>query len=245
MLLHILRASFFVIVCTTLYSTPALASDTSIQIKEAVNRFLIEYEESLLLESNSQQTNSHKRIATMVGYVDSRLNLKPCESPLEVTLRNSNRTSGRLTTKVSCSTGSLWSLYVPITIDIYQTVIVAHTPIPRGSSLQAHHLTLKEKNISTLYRGYYPNIKPLLGYITTRAIRADEVISPRNLTSPKVVYRNEEVVIIAKAGGLKVRATGIALSDGVLGERISIRNKITKKVIEARVKGPGRVEIQI
>ena len=244
MLLHNLSVSFFVTCCLALFSMPIIASETSEQIHSAVKNFVQNHEKTFLSKSGINADRA-SRIETKIGYVDPRLNLKPCQIPLEVNFRHSNKTTGRLTTKVSCNTGSLWSLYVPVTIDLYQRVAIANTPIPRGAHLQQHHLRLEEKNISMLYRGYYFNTKPLLGFVTTRAIKIDEVISPRNLTAPKVIYRNEEVTIIAKAGGLRVRASGVALSDGVLGETISVRNKNTKKIVEARVRGPGKVEIQI
>ena len=248
MLLHNTTLTFFVTCWISSFSSAILASESSEQIQFAVNEFAQEYKNTVLLEATSgdrSDKRSNKRVEIKIGYVDPRLSLKPCTTPLEINLRRSNKTIGRLTTKVSCTSGSMWSLYVPMTIDLFQTVAVAGAPIPRGANLQSHHLQLKEKNISMLYNGYYIDQKALLGLVTTRSIKMGDVISPRNLTAPKVVYRNEEVTIIAKAGSLKVRARGIALSDGLLGEKISVRNKKTKKIIQARVKGPGKVEIQI
>lgn len=244
MSLHNFTVSFFVTCWFSLFSVPIAASESSEQIQTAVGHFLLDHEKKLIVKFQSQP-NTEKRIETQMGNIDSRLGLKACQAPLTVKLRNDNKTTGRLTTKVSCSTGSMWSLYVPVTIHVFQTVAVANTPIPRGTSLQAHHLRLDEKNISTLYRGYYPQTKSLLGLVTKRAIRTDDVIDPQNVSEAKIVQRDEEVTIIANIGGLKVRAAGIALSDGILGENISVRNKNTNKVIEARVKGPGKVEIQI
>ena len=58
-----------------------------------------------------------------------------------------------------------------------------------------------------------------------------------------MIKRGESVVMTAKSGALQVRIQATALTDGHAGEQISVRNKQSKRVVEARVIGPGKVSV--
>jgi flagellar basal body P-ring formation protein FlgA len=53
------------------------------------------------------------------------------------------------------------------------------------------------------------------------------------------------VVISARSGAINVRMPGEALSGGILGQQISVRNLTSQRVIKARVMGPGQVEVEM
>ncbi len=60
--------------------------------------------------------------------------------------------------------------------------------------------------------------------------------------SPKVVERNERVVIKINTGGLKITAQGQALQQGRVGEQIWVRNSDSQKRLPAIVREDGSVE---
>jgi hypothetical protein len=59
--------------------------------------------------------------------------------------------------------------------------------------------------------------------------------------SPKVVFRNQPVVIELEIPGLRVTAMGLPLEDGRSGQLIKVRNIDSKRDIIARVKSDGTV----
>jgi len=59
--------------------------------------------------------------------------------------------------------------------------------------------------------------------------------------APKVVFRNQPVVIEIEIPGLKVTAMGLPLEDGKAGQLIKVRNVDSKRDIIARVKADGTV----
>ena len=71
------------------------------------------------------------------------------------------------------------------------------------------------------------------------------VITPRMIEEPKVVKKGDEVMIVATKGALSVRSSGVALSDGRVGQQISVKNSATKRIVKARVKRKGLVQVTI
>jgi flagella basal body P-ring formation protein FlgA len=61
----------------------------------------------------------------------------------------------------------------------------------------------------------------------------------------EAIRKGDQVVITARSGTVSVRMPGEALSDGVIGKQISVRNQRSNRVIRARVVGPGQVEVAL
>ena len=57
--------------------------------------------------------------------------------------------------------------------------------------------------------------------------------------------KGDQVVINARSGTLTVRMPGEALSDGGLSEQVRVKNLNSKRVIKARITGPGQVEVAL
>jgi flagella basal body P-ring formation protein FlgA len=50
---------------------------------------------------------------------------------------------------------------------------------------------------------------------------------------------------VAQAGGLQVKAVGIAKENGSLGDTISVLNKSSNRIIQAKVSAVGTVTIEL
>lgn len=64
-------------------------------------------------------------------------------------------------------------------------------------------------------------------------------------TGPPVVRARQRVTMTARVGALVVTAAGESHQDGRVGEVIRVENVDSKKVLRARVTGPGRVDIEL
>jgi flagella basal body P-ring formation protein FlgA len=61
---------------------------------------------------------------------------------------------------------------------------------------------------------------------------------------PELVERNATVTIVYQTAGLNLTLRGRATAGGALGDTIQVQNLQSKKVIDAVVAGPGRVEVK-
>ncbi|MBN9517528.1 flagellar basal body P-ring formation protein FlgA [bacterium] len=64
-------------------------------------------------------------------------------------------------------------------------------------------------------------------------------------TGPPVVRARQRVTMTARVGALVVTAAGESHQDGRVGEVIRVENVDSRKVLRARVTGPGRVDIEL
>jgi flagella basal body P-ring formation protein FlgA len=104
-------------------------------------------------------------------------------------------------------------------------------------------VSLAERDIGLLNQGYLTSLQQALGKKLTRALLPDQVLAPVHVQQAEVIRKGDQVVISARSGGISVRMPGEALSDGALGKQISVRNQRSKRVVKARITGPGQVEV--
>jgi flagella basal body P-ring formation protein FlgA len=104
-------------------------------------------------------------------------------------------------------------------------------------------VSLVERDVGLLNQGYLTGLKQALGKKLTRPLQPDQVLAPANVEQAEVIRKGDQVVISARSGNMSVRMPGEALSDGAIGKQISVRNQRSKRVVKARVIGPGQVEV--
>lgn len=208
----------------------------TIQSHEAIREAAKHY-----LEQNPPTSDG--RIEFTVGHLDSRLRLHPCDLPLDVFYPPGGRRTGHATLGVRCAGPKPWKLYIPISIKIYRPVAVAQRALVRGEILNEEDIALVDKDVSRLGFGYIVDIANVMGKEARRSVSAGAVITPNHLAAPHIVERGQTVVILANAGGIEVRMTGEALADGALNERIQVRNKQSRRIVEGIVSAPGVVKV--
>jgi flagella basal body P-ring formation protein FlgA len=59
------------------------------------------------------------------------------------------------------------------------------------------------------------------------------------------VRRGQTVVVISGSPGFEVRATGEALNDGQSGDRIQVRNRQSRRILEGQVEASGVVRVPL
>jgi len=224
--------------CALLLAPPRseAAVDTTM-IRQSIESFVLPHMQQLAARYDDSVTMDYK-----IGALDNRIIMPDCDSPLTIELRDSN-SFGRTNVRVSCQSTSPWSLYVPLTINLYRPVVTAAVPLSRGSHIGAHQLRLRRVNISTLNGSYFSDIAEVVGMLSKRSLRADAIVVASQLAPPLLVKRGDAVILSASSGSLVVRIAAIAMRDGHAGEQITVRNKQSKRLVDARVTGPGQVSV--
>ncbi len=180
-----------------------------------------------------------------VGALDKRLRLPACPRRLEISLAPGTSLAGRTTVGVRCTGTVGWSLYVPVRVRRFGEVVIARRALARGQILGADDLALERRDLFALPGAPLTEPGQLLGQMVRQPLAAGTVLQSTMLTSRKLVRRGDAVTILVETGAVNVRASGIALADGATGERIRVRNVLTKKVIQATVVAAGLVRIEL
>lgn len=191
------------------------------------------------------RSNSNARPVIRVPSLDPRLRLPLCDLPLEQSLEQPAVPVGRVTVRVSCPGSAPWSVFVPAQVSLLQEVLALRQPLKRDSIISAGDLQKVEQDIGGLKRGYLTEPEQAIGKKLLRAMNHGQILTPSQLSDPESVKRGEQVVISARSGGIEVRVQGEALAGGSLGQQISVRNLSSRRIIRARITGPGQVQADL
>ena len=180
-----------------------------------------------------------------VGNIDPYHMLKRCNTAPDISTNRPPLNQTRITTEVKCTDSQPWKLYVNSEFNLYNHIVVAASNIRRGQVITALDLELKETIINKSHYSFYGQLNDVVGMVAKRTIRAESNIQPNFLRPPKLVKRGDNVVIVASNSAISVKMNGTALSDGALGQQISVQNLQSKRVVKARVSSVGRVTITL
>ena len=179
----------------------------------------------------------------VTGNLDPRLRLQQCSSPLTAFNNSKKFGLGSQVIGVRCQSETPWTVYVPVIIKLYRAVVVAARPLNANHLVSASDIKLAQIDISTVRKAYFQEAKLVIGQQVKYPVAAGVVLSANNVRPQKIVRRGETITLIAEAGLMQVRMTGVALSDAVLGERIRVENISSKRIVEGVVDAPGLVKI--
>ncbi len=181
----------------------------------------------------------------VTGNLDPRLRLQQCSSPLTAFNNSKKFGLGSQVIGVKCRSDTPWTVYVPVTIKLYRTVVVAARPLNANRLISSSDIKLAQIDISTVRKAYFKEAKLVIGQQIKYPVVAGAVLNANNVRPQKIVRRGETITLIAEAGSMQVRMTGMALSDAVLGERIRVENSSSKRIVEGVVDAPGQVKISM
>lgn len=178
-----------------------------------------------------------------IGRLDPRLRLPLCARPLTARHTHQARASGPMSIEVRCEGDKPWALYVPVTVARYAEVVVASRALARGAPIAAADLSLERRRIDARHADYLVDPALAAGQLASRPIGHGQVLTRSLLERPRLVRRGDHVVLRSGARGIQVQVKGEALEDGALGERISVLNLRSERVIEGTVEATGSVVV--
>jgi flagella basal body P-ring formation protein FlgA len=180
---------------------------------------------------------------TQVAELDPRLKLPVCTAPLHAELPYGRGRSTRVTVRVSCSGQQGWRIHVPVNIVTIGRVVSSTRALARGTILTADHLSLTQTQLGQLGHGYFSRPQDVIGQRVKRPIAAGAILTPAQLETPPAIRRGQTVTVVANAQGIGVKMSGVALSNGAIGQIINVENASSGKRIQGIVRSSRSVEI--
>ncbi len=174
-------------------------------------------------------------ITVKAGDLDPRLRFVRCEKPLEASLVSGAQLQARMAVGVSCKASSHWTVFIPVTIESEIPVLVLRTSAARGAHLTENDVAVETRRVSGLAAGYVTDIKGLERSTLRLPLPAGAVLTGDLLERDFIVKQGEQVMLLASASGIEVRAAGKALENGREGARIRVQNLASLKVVEGVV----------
>jgi flagella basal body P-ring formation protein FlgA len=130
---------------------------------------------------------------------------------------------------------------LPAFADAGMRVAVPAHDIARGATIAAADLDYGTIPASNVFSGIATAMDELTGMETRRMLRAGEIVRLDDVRHPILVTRGSIVTMTFEAPGVVLTASGRAMSEGGVGDTVTIQNPASFRQITAIVTGAGAV----
>jgi flagellar basal body P-ring formation protein FlgA len=177
-----------------------------------------------------------------VGPIQPRLQLPRCDD-VKAGVAPGLRDRGRVLIELRCDGRAAWHLFVPVRmVGTTPVAVAAHAIVP-GMVLTVKDVSVEQRDLTGLPQGFLDDPAIAVGLTASRGISGGAVLTNQQLLGAKAVQRGQTVTLIADAGGMSVRMSGKALSDGLINQRIRVENLSSGKIVEGIARSEQVVEI--
>ena len=225
----------------------AMAQPAPPQAGPALDAALDQQVRQLALDSSRSTgsgTGTAPRVEVSVGQLDPRLHLAPCEQ-VEPYLPSGVRLWGRSRIGVRCLRGSSkWNVYLPITVKVFGTALVAASGAAAGTVLGPSDLTTAEVDLAEDPSPPVTDPDLAVGRTLTRALRPGQSLRQSHLKARQWFAAGETVTVVAQGDGFSVAGEAQALNNGIEGQPVRVRTE-GGRVLTGQPVGERRVELAL
>lgn len=190
------------------------------------------------------QLPSAARVEVQVGELDARLRLAPCKK-IEPFLPVGGRLWGRSKVGLRCTDGpTRWTVYLPVTVKVFGTALVARTAMPAGAVLTAADTAQAEVDLAEEASAVLLDAQAAVGRTLARPLQPGQALRAAHLRPRQWFAAGETVQIRARGQGFFIAAVGQALSPGLEGQSVRVRTE-AGRVLTGEAVGERRVEVPL
>jgi flagella basal body P-ring formation protein FlgA len=184
------------------------------------------------------------RVEVVVGQLDQRLRLAPCQR-VEPYLPPNARLWGKSRIGLRCAQGtSNWNVYLPITIKAYGRALVATTGVASGSVLKAGDLVEAEVDLAEDASPALVDPGQAVGRTVAQALRPGQSLRSGHLKARVWFAAGDTVKVLALGAGFSLEGEAQALSNGIEGQPARIRTE-NGRVLTGQPVGERRIELSL
>jgi flagella basal body P-ring formation protein FlgA len=195
-----------------------------------------------LREAAAAAGGTQSRIDVVVGEIDPRLQLAPCNRS-EVFLPAGARFWGRAFAGVRCVDGASWSVNVPVTVRVFGPALVAARALNAGAQVQADDVRTAEVEWTREAQGIVTQAAQLDQRVLARPIASGQPIPLTALRAPQAVGQGEPVRLVGRGNGFSISADGIALASAAAGQSVRVRTE-SGRILTGTARAGRLVEVQ-
>ncbi len=129
-------------------------------------------------------------------------------------------------------------------IGVMRDVVKAARNINSGEIISAKDIILVSEKGKYFKKSIITNKDDVIGKRSTRRIQADQMIQNGMFEVPPAIEKGARIMIKAESAELLITASGKALEEGCVGDRIRVMNESSGREIIATVKRTDLVEVR-
>ena len=174
--------------------------------------------------------------------LDPHLRIAACDRPLQGFVTGDGALHNQTMVGVRCEGSVRWTLYTTVTVQSEARVLVSRRALDRDMELTTVDFQLENRRVPGPLSGYVTDPATLAGQRLRRPLAGGEPLTVDALAPAFLIHRGQQVVLLARAGGIEVRMAGVALADGRASESIRVQNVSSQRIVEGIVRSDSIVE---
>ncbi len=222
------RATSFIVSCLLCATTDA-AQSISLQIEQAARGQI----------DKQLQASGLAEPQVELSVVSARP-APPCSAPVAIEALDT-RQYARMRFVARCPDQRGWKHDFVVRARITAVVAVTAMSLRNNEVLTDEHITLERREVTQVPDAIGAP-EAAVGQTSRRSLRAGEILRASSLTSPLLVKRGDQVLMLARHEGIEISMGGEALDAGARGATVRVRNAASGQVVRMRVTGAGTVE---
>ena len=210
----------FLVVCGLLVAAlPANAEEPAPTLAAG----LLDQVRSLALDKAAAPTAA--RVEVVVGQLDPRLHLAPCER-IEPYLPANVRLWGKSRIGLRCTQGrTAWNVYLPIVVKVWGRALVVPAGAAAGNVLAEADLEEAEVDLAEEFTAPFFDRKLVVGRTLAQALRPGQAVRQAHIKSRQWFAAGETVKVVAVGDGFALEGVGQALTNGIEGQPAKVRTE--------------------
>ena len=198
----------------------------------------------MALEATRSGVAGVSRVEISVGSLDPRLRLAPCQR-IEPYLPASTRLWGRTRIGLRCVEGaSPWNVFLPITVKVYGSALVAAAMLPGGSVLGPADLAQAEVDLADDASSAVADRALAIGRTLVHSLKPGQSLRQADLKPRQWFSAGETVKVIAVGPGFSVIGEGQAMTHGIEGQTARVRTEVGR-ILTGRPVAAHRLELSL
>lgn len=194
-------------------------------------------------KSGSTQAGA-PRIEVEVGQLDPRLRLAPCQQ-VQPYVPDGIRMWGKSRIGLRCVQGpTKWNVYLPITVKVFGTALVATSGLSAGSVLGAADLTPAEVDLAEDSSAPVAQPELAVGRTLARTLKPGQGLRQSHLKLRQWFAAGDTVTVLAQGDGFSVAGEAQALNPGIEGQPVRLRTE-SGRIVTGQPVGERRVELAL
>lgn len=162
-------------------------------------------------------------VNTRLGVVDARLKPAPC-SRAEPFMPKGVPPWGATRVGLRCTEGPVaWQLFVPVHIQVQAQALALTAALPAGKVLNEADLELNTVDWSAQRQPPLVDAAHVLGRTLTRALAIGATVRAQDLKQRRWFAAGDRVKVVSAGAGFSVATDGLALNDGLDGQRVRVQ----------------------
>lgn len=234
-----LNGAFILTAAITIAHFPVIAQQNPQSQHEKISEGVAQFIDSQIKINQTDDFADNLQID--VTPVDSRIAIPDCNRPFEFDVDPATLSQSYLTVRVSCNDNN-WYLFTTARVTRTRTIVVTASMVSPGTVISSDNAMLAEVDIKQLRHTPYTALEDVSGARLKYRVREGQPVQSNMLC---FVCKGDRITITARASGMAVKTSGIALQDGVIGDSIRVENSSSGKTIVAEVASTQEVVVNL